>query len=74
MVSGQNTKAETVYTVLKDFMSKVIANSKDKAMNLRLAKLGFIVYNPSEPGYLTFSSKSLDGADEEKMLDRAPPT
>lgn len=42
MVCGQNTKAETVYQVLKDFMAKIVMNSKDRALNLKIARVGFI--------------------------------
>lgn len=66
MVCGQNTKAETVYTVLKDFMGRVVSNSKDRGLLLKIARVGYLMYKPSEPGYLSFTDKSSDLVEDER--------
>lgn len=63
MVCDKGVKAETVYGVLKDMFSKIIENSKDRGLNIALKDLGHIIYNPSAPGYLSFSEKKPDEPD-----------
>lgn len=63
MVCDKGVKSETVYGVLKDMFSKIIENSKDRALNIALKDVGHIVYSPSAPGYLSFTDKRPDDPD-----------
>ena len=57
MVCIKNTKSETVYNILKHVFQKVIENPKDRGLNLNMTNLGCICYNPSRPGYISFTVK-----------------